>query len=298
MYFLSRRKLIMNNIVLIGHISRDIMIDVRGREVKAVGGAVIYAQATLSKSGTEFTVISKLPKDETELREKLLNSEVNWKIGESSNMTSIKNVYLSEDKEIREVTLISKADSFILSDIESEMADIYYFAGLFYGEIPDSMIEPLSKKGKIALDAQGVLRASTEDGDIIFRDWDKKKELMPSITYLKVDAAEAEVLTNMKDRERAIRALSDMGAKEVMLTHNKEVMLFDGKTLYREPYTNKNNSGRTGRGDTTFSSYLAWRENHGIEESLKYCTALCSIKMESPGVFNGSVDDVLKRMNS
>jgi sugar/nucleoside kinase (ribokinase family) len=40
------------------------------------------------------------------------------------------------------------------------------------------------------------------------------------------------------------------------------------------------------------------RLKHGIEESLRYAAALTSIKMEKPGPFEGTMDEVLQRMES
>jgi sugar/nucleoside kinase (ribokinase family) len=68
-----------------------------------------------------------------------------------------------------------------------------------------------------------------------------------------------------------------------------------GATYY-ETFSNSNISGRTGRGDTTFSAYLSWRLNHDPKESLKFAAALVSIKMETPGPFKGTLEDVLKRL--
>lgn len=286
-----------NKLILIGHISRDIMIDYLGNETKVVGGAVIYAASAIAKSGIDLTVISKLPEKENELKKHLLNDKANWIIKPSHDMTSIRNEYFTQDKEKRKVTLLSKADSFHYDEIKEYDGSLYYLAGLFVGEIPDSLIIPLSQRGDVALDAQGVLRVSDSNGNMELKDWNNKLELLPCIKYLKVDAAEAEVLTGYKDREKAIYQLGKWGVKEVMLTHNKEIMVLANNKLYKAPYTNKNNSGRTGRGDTTFSSYLAWRQNHDIETSTNFSAALCSIKMETPGVFKGNIEDVLKRIS-
>ena len=286
-----------NDLVLIGHISRDIVIDHLNQETKIVGGAVIYAASAIAQSGLNLTVISKLPKSEESLKKDLMSEKARWVIKNSQSMTSIRNHYLTADKERRDVVLLSKADSFTLSDIEDEESPIYYLAGLFVGEIPDTLIKPLALKGKVAIDAQGVLRESDENGNMLSRDWGNKKQLIPYITYLKVDAAEAQVLTGFSDNEKAIRQLGKWGAKEVMLTHNSQVMVLSGDKIYFAPYTNKNNSGRTGRGDTTFSSYLAWRKEHSIEEAIQYAATLCSIKMEKPGVFKGSPQDVIDRIN-
>ncbi|MBA7654118.1 hypothetical protein ES703_61993 [subsurface metagenome] len=44
--------------------------------------------------------------------------------------------------------------------------------------------------------------------------------------------------------------------------------------------------GRTGRGDTAFISYLGSRITKDPEQSLKFATALTSLKLEAPGPFN------------
>jgi hypothetical protein len=41
---------------------------------------------------------------------------------------------------------------------------------------------------------------------------------------------------------------------------------------------------------------MAWRLKHGPAESLKFASALVSIKMESKGPFAGTLEDVLSRM--
>jgi len=287
----------MNNyLVLIGHISRDIMIDYLGNETRILGGAVIYASAVYQAVGLDIKIISKLPKKENELKLELQKSKINWVIKDSNGMTSIRNHYFTKDKERREAILLSKADSFELSEIIDENSEIYCLAGLFVGEIPDSIIIPLSKKGKVALDAQCILRKSDENGNMLYNDWENKISLIPYLSYLKVDAAEAEILTGFSDTEKAIRQLGAWGAKEVMLTHNTQVMVLSDDKIYTCTYSNSNNSGRTGRGDTTFSAYLAWRKEHSVKESTDFAATLCSMKMEKPGVFSSTVEEVLMRM--
>jgi len=68
--------------------------------------------------------------------------------------------------------------------------------------------------------------------------------------------------------------------------------------MFRAPFNPGNLSGRTGRGDTCFISYVCWRRTHGIEESLRYAAALTSLKMEKPGPFLGTQEEVLARMNT
>ena len=62
------------------------------------------------------------------------------------------------------------------------------------------------------------------------------------------------------------------GAKEVLITHNTEVLAYDGNQIYTCPIKARNLSGRTGRGDTTFAGYIVERQQAGVEEALRYCT--------------------------
>ena len=110
---------------------------------------------------------------------------------------------------------------------------------------------------------------------------------------MKTDAAEAEILTGLTDRAEAARQLHAWGAKEILITHNTEVLAFDGETVYTCPIKARNLSGRTGRGDTTFAGYITERARADIPTALQYCTALVSLKMETPGPFQGEREDVL-----
>jgi len=121
---------------------------------------------------------------------------------------------------------------------------------------------------------------------------------IPIFSSFKTDAAEAEILTGVADRERAAMMLTDAGVKEVMVTHNEEVIVGSRGTLYRAPFDPVNLSGRTGRGDTCFAAYLARRLTHDIQDSVDWAAALVSIKMESPGPFKGEASEVVLRMRS
>ena len=142
------------------------------------------------------------------------------------------------------------------------------------------------------MDVQCLLRHVEADKTMAFHDWAEKKLYLPYIDYLKTDAAEAEILTGLTDRREAAKLLHSWGAKEVLITHNTEVLAYDGREMYTCPIKARNLSGRTGRGDTTFAGYITERQRAGIAEALRYCTALVSLKMETPGPFQGSRKDV------
>ena len=74
---------------------------------------------------------------------------------------------------------------------------------------------------------------------------------------------------------------------------DRTMAFHDWVTTYTCPIKARNLSGRTGRGDTTFAGYISERQRAGVEEALRYCTALVSLKMETPGPFQGTRQDVL-----
>jgi len=277
---------------IMGHISIDENI-YQGEAVKEIGGAVFYSSCASYAIGRKIGILTKLSRRDRKYLETFNIPPEDITALDSKNTTSIRNIYHSADRERRTCTALSIANPFIIDDIPDNInSQIYHFAGLISGEFNNEMIKSLHDKGKIALDVQGFLRTVTENKEMIFIDWKEKIEYLPYIDYLKTDAAEAEIMTGIKDRKKAAEILFEWGAKEIMITHNKEVLIYNGKKHYTCPLKPRNLSGRTGRGDTCFSAYLTERLDKDIESALLFASALVSLKMERPGPFKGTRDDV------
>ena len=277
---------------IMGHISIDENI-YQGEAVKEIGGAVFYSSCASYAIGRKIGILTKLSRRDRKYLETFNIPPEDITALDSKNTTSIRNIYHSADRERRTCTALSIANPFIIDDIPDNInSQIYHFAGLISGEFNNEMIKSLHDKGKIALDVQGFLRTVTENKEMIFIDWKEKIEYLPYIDYLKTDAAEAEIMTGIKDRKKAAEILFEWGAKEIMITHNKEVLIYNGKKHYTCPLKPRNLSGRTGRGDTCFSAYLTERLDKDIESALLFASALVSLKMERPGPFKGIRDDV------
>lgn len=276
--------------LIIGHISMDNNIDHLGNGAFVCGGAVLYSSASAAALGHSVAAVTKLRKDDfARLTEFTIPQDRVYTV-ECESSTTIKNVYLTPDKERRNSTCISVGTPFESSDLpQGVCADIYHFAGLVYGDFPNGMIKECARKGKTALDVQACLRrVNKSTGEMYFEDWECKKEMLPFIDFLKTDAAEAEIMTGTSDRYKAAQILHGWGAKEVLITHNTEVIAFGGDKIYSCPIRARNLSGRTGRGDTTFAAYMTERLKNDIETSLLWATATVSLKMETPGPLKAS----------
>ena len=280
--------------VIIGHITRDINIDHEDNTVEICGGAVLYSSAAAHALGHKVAAVTKLAAaDSGRLQEFTIPTEDRY-VRFCERSTTIRNKYYTADKERRDCVCLSRGTPFTMDDIPADLSgEIYHFAGLIFGDYADDMLPACAAKGAVAVDVQGFLRhADADTGRMYFEDWANKRDLLPYVTYLKTDAAEAEILTGTSDRAEAARILHGWGAKEILITHNTEVLAFDGKQVFTCPIKARNLSGRTGRGDTTFAAYLTERLSNDVPDALLTATATVSLKMETPGAFRGTRADV------
>lgn len=281
------------DIMILGQLSLDINQDYGGHVEKVVGGAVLCSGFAAAASGARVAVLAKgNPAEADPAAAFAARPEITVYPVPSAHCTSISNTYLTADRERRICKALSHIEPYAPADLPADAeASIYHVAGLMVGDIGEDMIEEASRRGDCAVDVQCLLRRD-EGGEMVFRDWERKLEFLPKIRYLKTDAAEAEILTGLSDRYEAARQLYAWGAKEIMITHNTEVIVYDGQSFCAEPLKARSLIGRTGRGDTTFAGYLAKRLQGGIPEATRYAAALVSLKMETPGPFMGTEEDV------
>ena len=282
------------DVMVIGPVSIDYNIDYQGNERREIGGAVVASGFAAAGSGVRTAVLCKSNEKDADIKERFegIQADLYWK--SSSSTCSIRNQYFTADKEKRQCTSLGVCDPFRFEEIPQADTKVYHFAGLVYGDFDGPLFEEAARHGKVALDVQCMLRHVEADSSMKFHDWEDKDKYLPLMDYFKTDAAEAEIITGLSDRAEAARQLYAWGAKEIVITHNTEVLVYDGKEILTCPIKARNLSGRTGRGDTVFAGYIAARqEGKSVQEALLYCTALVSLKMETPGPYRGTRQDVL-----
>jgi len=256
-----------------------------------IGGAVIFSAYAEIASGAKVGALVKIHPDDRYLLGPFFIRDLT--VLPSRQTTTTQLIYHTPDRERRTSRFSSCADTIIPADLpEGVEAEIFQMAGSFLGEFDDALFAELAGRGRVACDLQGYVRRVADDGQILYHDWEKKMTYLPYIDFLKADAAEAEVITGQNDRYKAARMLHAWGAKEIMITHHTEVIVFDGQSFYVCPLRPRDLTGRSGRGDTAFGSYLATRLHTPIRPALRYAAALVSLKMEAIGPFKGSRENV------
>ena len=280
------------DLMIIGPSCRDENTDYTGAVVRDVGGAVTFCTpAARAANPSVFAAVKIAPKD-SDIIERFQMDPEDIALLPSKETTEMHNRYFTADRERREASCPKQSDPILPEEIPNVPCKMYHLAGLLYGDFPAELLEDLHTKGKVTADAQGFLRHN-EGGHLVYHDWADKLKYLKLIDILKTDAREAELLTGLTDRYAAAKQLYDWGSPEVMVSHNTEMLVYDGKEYYTCPVRARNLTGRTGRGDTTFGSYIAMRvAGKSIPEALLYATACVSLKMETPGIFTGTKADV------
>jgi hypothetical protein len=272
-----------HDIMFIGPACRDINIDFDGSIDRGIGGAVYFCSFAARAVGADVMNAVKINPADTDVRDAFETDPDHIRILPSHLTTKMKNVYKTPTRETRDASCEAQSDPILQEEIPEDPCTIYHLAGLLYGDFPDDLIPFLAKRGLLSADIQGFLRHN-DNGPMNFRDWDRKNDLLSYFDFLKTDAAEAKILTGSDDRREAAKIMHAMGAKEILITHSTEVLVYDGGVFFTCPIRARNLSGRTGRGDTTMGVYLACRaKNLPIRDALLFATAAVSLKMERPG---------------
>lgn len=278
------------DILMIGHFAKDRLV-VDGKGESASGSAVFYGGVAVRRLGVRVAVATRLhPEDFPRLNE-LRDEGVEVFATPALATTGIENIYNSADMERRICRPLAFAGAFRAQDIPNVSAKVYLIVPLVAGEVDLALLKQIAARGPVGMDVQGFVRVR-EGNELVFKQWPDMQEGLAHIIYLKVDKAEAELLTGETDLLRAARKLAAYGPREIVLTQSSGVTVYADGKAYQAPFTPRNLSGRTGRGDTCFGTYVAKRLSLSPEEACRWAGAVTTLKQEQPGPWRGSPADV------
>jgi len=292
--------LIKSDIVILGHIAKDI-IEVDGVSTTSLGGGVYYGAIAGCHMGLKVTIITRLKKDDYPILDVFKKKGIRYYAYPSNETSGLKNIYSSKNVEFRTYEPLGFAGLFRREEIPDIETKYFVIGPIIAGEIDVDLLNHISEKykEKLCLDIQGFIRIR-EKKEVFYRKLSQRDQIdiISKIKVLKVDQTEAEILTGEKDINKASEELIKLGPSEILITHERGITVNAKNQIYFFPWKNRNSIGRTGRGDTAFISYLGSRITKSPEESLKFAAALTSLKMESIGPFSLTlyeVDDLIKK---
>jgi sugar/nucleoside kinase (ribokinase family) len=285
------------DITFVGHMCYDEIIPFGGEPRVAPGSAVLCGAMVAARVGKRVAAVVKMARKDEPILLPMKEVGVDTYLIPSDETTYSRVVHESENVDERRLILVRSAGLISIADVPPLQTRCAHLAGISDTEFDMALMNGLKSRGySLSVDLQSFVRHVTPSREIEFSDVAAKREIVSMMDKVKMDVVEARILTGTDDLEKAAVIVESWGCPEIVITHSPGVLArVNGTTLY-ERFSNKSIVGRTGRGDTTFAAYLSWRLDHGPAESLKFAAALVSIKMETPGPFQGTLEDVLRRM--
>jgi sugar/nucleoside kinase (ribokinase family) len=280
--------------LMFGHMAKDRNV-VDGQGKTEAGGGIYFGSMVLRRMGLNVGVVTRLHPDDFPLLDELKQAQIKVFAKPAAETSGIENTYSSANMERRICKPLGFAGTIQIADVPDVTARIYAIVPIIAGEVDLVLLKALAARGPVALDIQGFVRVR-EGNDLVFRPWEQMAEGLKHVTYLKVDRAEAELLTGETDLRIAAQRLSGYGPREIVLTQSSGVTVCADGQIYQAPFTPRLLAGRTGRGDTCFSSYLGRRLTVSPAEACRFAAAVTTLKQEKPGPWDGTLAEVERVM--
>ena len=288
----------MKDICCIGHITRDKIVTPR-QTVYMAGGTSFYFAYALNALPPKvgFELVTKVGADGMEAVERMRQAGISVRNYPSAHTVFFENIYGSDQND-RTQKVRAKADAFTVDELKDVEARVYHLGSLLADDFSPELVRYLSAKGRISIDAQGYLR-EVRGEDVFATDWAGKRDILAHTDVLKVNEHEMEVITGEVEPHDAARTLASWGVKEAVVTLGSQgsIILADGHFYTIPAYTPREVVDATGCGDTYSAGYLYSRaQGATITEAGCYAAAMCTLKLEHSGPFDGSEADVLRVM--
>jgi sugar/nucleoside kinase (ribokinase family) len=287
------------DITFVGHMCYDEIIPFGGKARIAPGSAVLCGAMVAARVGKKVAVVVKMAKKDESILQPMKDIGIDTYIIPSEETSYNRVLHESENVDERTMTLIKSAGLISINNVPDLDSKCVHLAGISDTEFDMALMKGLKSRNfaSLSVDMQSFVRhvdPITKNHE--FSDVADKKEIAAMMDKLKLDIVEARLLTGTDDLEEAAIIIESWGCSEIVITQSKGVLARVKRKTYYEKFSNNSVAGRTGRGDTTFAAYLSHRLDHKVPESLKFAAALVSIKMETPGPFSGTLEDVIKRL--
>ncbi|MFH1834286.1 MAG: PfkB family carbohydrate kinase [bacterium] len=287
------------DLIFVGNVGLNVIHRFDGSTDPMVGGPVFFGALSTTWSDKRVAVVTRMAHRDRGILEPLCEADIDVFVSPTRETTRGHMYYLSDDVDDRRHTLETSAGPFSMTDLPPVGARLFHLVGVNRLEFPlDFMIGVRDRGQAFTVDMQALIRRTDlRTGEVRYEDYPHKRRVAAMAAKVKLDAVEAEILTGTADLEQAALQFERWGTPEVMITRSDGVLVRHERKSYFEPFTHRWVSGRTGRGDTTFGSYLARRLDFGVPESLKFAAAAASMKLERPGFLSVTRDEVVQRMS-
>ena len=287
------------DVCVVGHVCWDRNV-IDGRRMPAApGGAAYYSSLAYLQLGLRVAVLTKV----TEQDENGLLVELRAQGADVINLptketTVFENAFSPENPDVRLQRALGAACPFQPEDLKNVRARFYHFGPLLSGDLAVEAIAAAHRRGRVAIDVQGLLREGGEahislvelkEGAAFFRHAD----------IVSGDAEEIQLSVSTRNLDAAFSKLTASGPGEIIATRGSAgAVVWHEGTIHGIPaFPPSVLRDTTGCGDTFLAGYVAHRQR-GLTpySSGLFAAAMASIKLESSGPLGSSLEEVRRRL--
>lgn len=287
------------DIICIGHITKDKIVTPKA-EIYMPGGSSFYFSYGinhLDNKNLSYRLLTSLAEEDMQAVHDMRAAGIQVDVIPSRHTVYFENIY-EADQNVRHQRVRAKADPFTIESVKDVKARYIVLGSLLADDFPLEVIQYLSTRGTLVVDAQGYLREVR--GEKVYAiDWKEKREALKYIDILKVNEYEAEVLTGTAHLHKAAETLASWGVKEVLLTQGSfgSTLLADGQFYDIPAYEPLNVVDATGCGDTFVMGYVYKRaQGASVDEAGHFAAAVSTLKLEASGPFCGTEQQAINRI--
>lgn len=190
--------------------------------------------------------------------------------------------------------VLAKAAPFTIEEMEPLAAEVFHLGSLLADDFSPEIVKFLAQKGCISIDVQGYLREVR--GEKVYAvDWKDMDAVLPYVDIVKLNEHEMYAIMHTNDPKIVAEKLASYGVREVIITLGSYgSLIYADKTCYEIPaYTPRKIVDATGCGDTYSTGYLYMRSQGAtFQEAGRFASAMCTLKLEHNGPFEGSLKDI------
>ncbi len=279
------------DIAFVGHYTKDTIVSASGTRI-VDGGACNYGANVAARMGLRAAVVTRLAEEDFYVVEDLRRLGVGVFATVTPESTCLRLVYPTSDVDQRTLHVTSTAGPFTPAEVQEVQARAFLIGASMRDEVGLDVIKGLVvKDALLAADIQSFLRVN-HDGVLVAEAWPQKEQVLAHLDVLKTDAVEAELLTGESDIWVAAQMIADLGPGEVVLTHRDGLLVYADGQFHQAGWFPRKLVGRSGRGDTTISAYMARRLAAPPAEATVWAAAVASLKMEAEGPFRREIGEV------
>ncbi|MBN2361013.1 MAG: hypothetical protein JXR83_16275 [Deltaproteobacteria bacterium] len=279
------------DIAYVGHYTKDTVVTTSANRTQD-GGAFYYGCGVALAMGKRAAVVTRLARADWHVVDRLSAAGVHMFARATPETTRLRLEYQTDDLDQRTIFNTGSAGPFTVDEVTPVRARHFHVCASIRGEVPLEVIDAIKAGGgRVSLDVQGYLRVN-RGGRLQSEPWPEMAEVLRRVDVLKADAVEARELLGIDDLGAAAEKFAALGPAEVLLTHAGGVLAWADGRLHQAPFVAADLRGRTGRGDTCTSSYVLRRQERSPREAVIWAAALTSLKLEQPGPFARTVEDV------